>query len=1025
MPDTISRLIIDQNSGDNTIRKTAEIEFNSLAAKDPSSVAYNLIQLAVNDEYPVDFKQSCLLHLKRLVPKYWSMAFQSFSGAALNQDLKQMIRESLIKISTSSPYSKLRSGSAYTIVQIASADYPDEWPDLLNSLYAQTTNYESEYAMIGGLTVLNDLFDDLVTEEQFWEGGIGSDVTNHILQLLNRENLSPEIKTSSLKLYQNISANLQSHEAFSTEERKNAVDHHLSNSVPVLATLLEKSVQTSLTSNVALNELHLRFYIYKSLVTLISSFPKKVKSEIKQSLLNITLKDLDYISSLFKAVCIENQDVPMIKTPDLQEPFPVLTNLVNQLLQHLLVIQHDIPIASNGFLQSLINVTLMPQELVKSYEADTNTYVSEITGLTTSQSCRDAANELVSELNTHDAKRVFDYVLTVLASDSQWLITEACLYTLESLFLNDETELIESTMPITDLLQSLSKYIYFENCFVSSRYLLLLPKFFEKFESKLSINSFGSKAFATMIEFAAQHVQDESFNIVKVSTLVSSTLYKNLFNLEDVIEANKKSTILLAIVQIVHSLVEESEEDGLPALLESLTVATDIDPYDASKVTVADGVSIIDLIFRISFKDSANVQLTIDASESLSSLLSHISVDEYLKSCERSLPFVFNIMENEIRKGNVEYSPDLYLSLELLSIIIKSAPESEAGFPSQIFAYTFPTLKKLLLLTTDNQILQSGGDVFNNMLQRASELFVEYTDPETKESGMNSLLLIVSKFLSPELSDSAAINCGSIVLSIIEKFQSYLGNDFLSHILRATVTRLLIARETITIENLIMVFCKLVLNSPSETIEFLSNGIKLTDPKSGIEKSGIELVLPIWFESFEVTRGYEKITQNALALGKIFSLNNERVKNILVDGDIIPYDGDLIRTRSMAKSMPDQYTQISAPQKILKLLIGELEFQSQQPNPNDYLTNANDDAEEDGGEGWEDMDDLGVPTFEKLQSYVDSDQEEEESGGDDTLMKILVQFFKECAARNLGDFKTYYDMLDDKEKKTITLHTVF
>ena len=82
------------------------------------------------------------------------------------------------------------------------------------------------------------------------------------------------------------------------------------------------------------------------------------------------------------------------------------------------------------------------------------------------------------------------------------------------------------------------------------------------------------------------------------------------------------------------------------------------------------------------------------------------------------------------------------------------------------------------------------------------------------------MLKIVSKFLSPELSDSAANKCGSIVISLIDQFQNYLLSDFLTQILESAANRLVIAKETATIENLVMVFCQLVLKSPAEMIDF-------------------------------------------------------------------------------------------------------------------------------------------------------------------------------------------------------------
>ena len=93
--------VVNQNNSDNNIRKNAELEFNGMSAQDPSTVKYILKQQSLNEELPVDIRQSCLLHLRRLVPKYWSLAFQSFVGPPVNQELKQIVRQSSIQLATS------------------------------------------------------------------------------------------------------------------------------------------------------------------------------------------------------------------------------------------------------------------------------------------------------------------------------------------------------------------------------------------------------------------------------------------------------------------------------------------------------------------------------------------------------------------------------------------------------------------------------------------------------------------------------------------------------------------------------------------------------------------------------------------------------------------------------------------------------------------------------------------------------------------------------------------------------------
>lgn len=965
-------LVLNQTSSDNEIRKNAELQFSQIVKQDPSNATQTILELALDTSLPLDVRQACLLHLKRLVPQYWSMGFESFIGPPVNQETKQLIRSKLLQLATSAPESKIRSGAAYAIVQIASVDYPDEWPELINELYNATTQFQNETALLGGLQVLTDLFDDLITEEQFWEGGVGKEVVGHLNNILS-QNLAAEVKTQAIKLYESVLAILRSPEAFTTDERKQFVLNEITSTIQVLIQLLSQR-------ELNLVDLHLRSFIYKILAAIISQFHSKLALEVKRTILTLAIQDLHYLAPVYSKVALNGNHGFDVSSE--LEVSTVFNNLLDELFQTINSIQHDIPINNDQFVQDLMVCAVLPNDKLEEYDLDLNAFVSDATGLNVNPTVRDSIYDLLTELNPSDAATWFKSISSHL-NDDNWRKLEAQLAILEGLLGNDE-ELEDPG------LSAFTRFITNHNTVITSRCFLLLPKYFEKFS-----NPNAKRVLVDMITFAARSVPR-----IKVASLISFTYYKHVMELTTL-----DKSIQPQLFKIVYSLIEECEEDGLPVLLEAIGDTITINPSYASAVSISQGINVIDLIFKIAFKDPGNVQLITDSSECLTALLENTSVQDYMIACEKSLPFIFNIMQS----SNGDYTPELYLSLELLSIIIKSCPGGE--LPAQIFLYAFPILQKILLDSFDNQILQSGGEVFNELIKKGSKSFLDYKDPETKESGIDCMLKIVSKFLSPELSDSAANKCGSIVISLIDQFQNYLLSDFLTQILESAANRLVIAKETATIENLVMVFCQLVLKSPAEMIDFLSN-MQLHG------QSGLAVVLPIWFDSYEVTRGYEQIKQNSLALGKIFSLGDARVENLVVNGDIIPYNGDLIITRSMTQTMPDKFTQISASLKILKLLVSELQFQCQQPNAEEYLPAQ----EDDNDDGWEDMDDIGVPNFEKLKSYINDDEKHE---ADEGLKNLLTQFFRECTAKNLGDFQRYYEELSDDEKKVITENLIF
>lgn len=1044
LDDQVLRLVMDQNSPDNNVRTSAELNFNQLASQSPSQVSFKLILSAASEQLPLDVRQSCLLHLKRLVPKFWSIGFQLFVGPPIDQELKQIIRTNLLELATTSAQLKIRSGSAYVIVQIAAADYPDEWPDLLGKLYECSTNFSNETSVVGGLAVLNDLFDDLISEEQFWEGGVGSQLITHITNMLSQESLPGRLKTSALKLYLTVFSTLLSAEALELKERRSSVTDHVVTFSELLSSLLENLYRVSSSSSaLLLVELHFRCYLYKTFSLILNNFKKFVAPQLRRNLLSTIVLDLSFGAKVFDSVVIRcDESTTIEKSEDLDDPQRYVTDYICELfltlslLQHGLLLSETLPAESFTLLvQNLVQCSILPEETLEEYTANFNFFVTDISGLSTRSTVRDAIAEFLMDLNDKDASTIFNTIRNETVNPQlEWKIKESYLFLAESLFLNEDSDSMGQELPLNIYLTSLNELIGVEqgpsnHPLVVSRIILLLPRFFEKFSLMLSVNSFGANEFKKTIAYAASSSSFELSEVVRAASLVCTTLWRNVpqFTLSKI--ANETQ---VNIFKICMTILEDSDEDTLPVLLEAISVAIDIDHQHAFQAKVDADSSVIDLIFKISFKDPANIQLTIDSAECLQTLLREINMEQYLQVCQELVPFILEIIGISLSASSVEYSPELYLALDLLGYIIGASPtipgqDPSNSFPSEVFTYIFPVLKDLILRANDDQILQNGGEVFNNLLQKASKFFIEFTDPNTKQPGLQVLLEVASKFLSPELSDSAAMNCGLIVISLFENFQPYLDSNFFFQLLQATVRRLVIAKEVVTIENLIMVFCKLLLNtSPAQLIDALTS-VSIED-KEGQTKSGLALVLPIWFNSFEITRGFEKIKQNILALGKIFSINDERIANMIVDGDLIPYDGDLIVTRSMAKSMPEKYTQIPAPLKILKLLASELGFQSQQPDPNDFLPeNAESDKDDDGNEEWEDMDDIGVPNYEKLKSYVESDDEGDygDDSTDQGIKDMLVQFFRECTSKNLGNFQQYYEMLSDDEKRIVTESLVF
>lgn len=198
---------------------------------------------------------------------------------------------------------------------------------------------------------------------------------------------------------------------------------------------------------------------------------------------------------------------------------------------------------------------------------------------------------------------------------------------------------------------------------------------------------------------------------------------------------------------------------------------------------------------------------------------------------------------------------------------------------------------------------------------------------------------------------------------------------------------------------------------------------------------------------------------SVIALSKLYSLNDPRLAQTQVKGDLIPNTATegRIMTRSRAKQSsssrhhhipwcipedelesytglssktdPDTYTVIPATLKILKVLIEELLSASGAQGAANAAAAAvaefgGADAASDGDdddEGWEDEPGGGGDTLDlslggvraDLMSYMDTANLRQR---DDETQAYLTEFFVTAARENVAGFQGWYELLTEEEK---------
>jgi ribosomal protein L12E/L44/L45/RPP1/RPP2 len=194
------------------------------------------------------------------------------------------------------------------------------------------------------------------------------------------------------------------------------------------------------------------------------------------------------------------------------------------------------------------------------------------------------------------------------------------------------------------------------------------------------------------------------------------------------------------------------------------------------------------------------------------------------------------------------------------------------------------------------------------------------------------------------------------------------------------------------------------------------------------DKSKCPVLSPVSFANF---------ISSVIALSKLYSLNDPRVAQTMVRGDMIIPTSDRILTRSRAKQSnaqhdlystqyalnvstdPDQYTIIPAPLKILKVLIEELLSASGFTGAASAAAAAaaefaDEDNDDDGWEDDPDAIDLNLgSTKADLMGYLEASNMRHR---DDETQQYLSEFFVNAARDNVAGFGEWYNNLTEEEK---------
>lgn len=480
------------------------------------------------------------------------------------------------------------------------------------------------------------------------------------------------------------------------------------------------------------------------------------------------------------------------------------------------------------------------------WDIDVNIFLSEETSVTANYTPRTACGDLVIKLGerltrpTVEGLLAYTRSLYSMAEPQSWKAKEAALYILNQL-LSDFQDVDKKIS--ADVASGFIDFI---------RYAMQQPDAFLRARGYLVAGSLTKTSEDALQQFAPsfleaclQAIPSDQSDVVQVSCIRALQYY--LQALPPAVTQPLQQSIITAISNYLQAqdMQELAESDDLmTTLVETLRDAILLD----TRICITGNG--LDLLFTVASHGANNFQLTMlvnETFEEATESISRMGGDAYVQLCAKVLPSLTGAFD----VGNLTEENNLTnLAADLLSVLAERGTEP---LPAGFVQTTMPKLTRLLLGSSDEELLKSATTALKNIISHDHQQLFEWRD-ESGKAGLEVVLLIISRLLSADVTDHAAGEVGALAAEFVEKAGHERLGPYLEELLRTVAARLGKAKQAQFIQSLTSVFARLSLNHASEVVEFLA--------RQNIDgENGLQIVLAKWLENSINFAGYDEIRQ--------------------------------------------------------------------------------------------------------------------------------------------------------------------
>ncbi|KAH6662973.1 armadillo-type protein [Halenospora varia] len=1071
MEDTLLRLLSDTHLPAEGPRKQAELHLQ--AAQTNPSFPGSLAAIAGHSSVSPEIRQSALLLLRSFVEKNWSGQDENGPSIQIDEGVKEGLRVQMLELATSGEADrKIKSAASYVVSKIANVDFPEQWPNLLPQLLNLIPN-ATDAQLHGALKVLADLVEDSLSEDQFFS--VARDIVNACYGVAVNTGRKASLRAMSISVFRGTFDIMDMVKDEHGPEIKGFAEEVINAWSPFFMDVMKQSLPARPKGDDEgyesgrddLSEswrgtICLKLQVVKILMKIRMIFPQILLPQ-SPALFSATWEELTLVADSYKDMYIDNDEQGRLEDADglpytldflvleeldflqscLRAP-PVKEELEKQL-------QQNAGVASTPWVMDVMKLAVgyaqIPKEEEDLWDIDVNLFLAEETSVTANYTARTACGDLLIKLgewlNQGALEGLLAYTQALFASEAAtWRTREASLYLLTQLLTDFLDMSKEVAPPIATAFLGLIDYAInrTDEPLLRARGYLV---------SALLVQCLPDVALG-LLDRTIKAVNSDESEVVKVACIKALQGFMKAHT----VPADRQVPIIASISDFLYAkdLTDlEDADDLLVCLVETLRDGIELD----TRIAISGESSALDLLFVLAKHGAANFQLTMLVSESFENITGTLagSQEAYVALCTKVLPSLTGAFDVGNMTGD---DPLVELATELLAVLTEKGSEP---LPPGFVAAALPKLNRLLMATTEGGVLRPGVEAIKFMLMHDHQQVFAWHDDQNR-SGLEVCLIIIDKLLGPNIEDNAASEVGGLAAELVEKAGQERLGPYLEQLLRAVASRLASAEAAPFIQSLILVFARLSLVGAQDVVEFLAQ-IEING------QNGLQVVLSKWLEHSINFAGYDEIRQNVIALSKLYSLNDQRLVQTMVKGDLIIPTSNRIMTRSQAKLSssstptlpiiilspplsstphllhpfipsspiipshpnnsspnidPDQYTIIPAPLKIIKVLIEELLSASGIQNAASAAAAAAAEFADEEGENddWEDVPnvlDLGLgSTKAELMAYGEDRSATFMRQKDDETQAYLTEFFLRAGREDLAGFKGIYDLLTEEER---------